>query len=62
MKYLLVLIIYLPSQPVSISQIGPFRDIMACEAAAAQTVLFEAKHPQSTVQTFCAAERVWGHK
>lgn len=62
MKYFLVIMIWAQPHAPVISQIGPFRDIFACEHAAAQATIFQANHPDAAVQTFCAAERVWGRK
>jgi hypothetical protein len=59
MKYLLILMIWAPHHEVSITQLGPFRDLFACEAAAAQATIFQLTHAEVTVQSFCAAERVY---
>ena len=57
MKYLLILMIWVPHQPVTIQQIGPFLDLFACERAAGQSLIFTAAHPTLKVETFCAVER-----
>jgi len=57
MTYLLVLMLWVPAQPVTIQQIGPFHDVMACEQAAAQALIFQAVHKDIKVATFCAVQR-----
>ena len=59
MTYLLVLMLWAPGQPVSISQIGPFHDIFACEKAAAQALIFQSVHPGIKLESFCAAQRAY---
>ena len=57
MTYLLVLMLWAPGQPVTISQIGPFHDIFACERAAAQALIFQVTHERIKVDSFCATQR-----
>ncbi len=57
MTYLLILMLSVPGQPLTVSQIGPFHDLFACEKAAAQALIFQAVHPGIKMESFCASQR-----
>ena len=58
MRYILVIVLYVSGHaPLFYSPPATFRDVLACEAAAAQSLTLRLTQEPTTIRSFCARDR-----